>query len=371
MIYLDNAATTLHKPQTVHEAVSFAMQHCGSLGRSGHGAAELAAELAFSCRSVAGELFSVSPECVVFTMNCTHALNLAIMTLVKPGDRVVVSGYEHNAVLRPLVQRKANIVPVRSELFDQESALEGFRTALTPDTKVAVVSHVSNVFGFIQPINEIAKLCRHRDIPLVIDAAQSAGILPVSMEDTGAAFIAMPGHKALYGPMGTGMLLCGRVPEPVLFGGTGSISKSMEMPEFLPDRAEAGTHNVPGIVGLLEGLRFIQQSGIDRINRHERHLKETMVKRLERIPKLRVFSNRQHQTGVVSVSPETISCEEFGQRLSEKEIAVRAGLHCAPLAHQTVGTLKQGTVRLSLSYFNTMDDIEIVCDTISEILCDC
>lgn len=368
MIYLDNAATTLPKPPPVRRAVAEALEKLGSLGRGGHAAAELAAETAYACRAAAGELFDVLPEQVVFTMNCTHGLNLAIRTLVSPGDRVVVSGFEHNAVLRPLVGVGAEIVTARGTLFDQNTALEALEVALTDDTKAVVVNHVSNVFGFIQPLESIAALCGQRGIPLIVDAAQSAGILPLSLRKLEAAFIAMPGHKGLYGPMGTGLLLCGRLPEPLIRGGTGSSSRSMEMPGYLPDRAEAGTQNVPGIAGLLAGLDFVQTRGTDAIAAHERLLKERLSASLVRIPGLLVFTSDKAQTGVLSFAAEALDCEILGRRLAERDIAVRAGLHCAPLAHETAGTLKTGTVRVSFSAFSTEADADRFAEAVGECL---
>ena len=252
MIYLDSAATTLQKPPEVARASAWAIGHLASPGRGGHRPAMAAADAAFACREEAAALFDVpEPERVVFTFNATHGLNLAIKSLVRPGDTVVVSGYEHNAVTRPL--RAIPGVTVRvadSPLFDRAAALEAFRRALTPEVRAAVCTHVSNVFGFILPIEDIAALCRSRGIPLIVDASQSAGCLPISLRQLGAAFIAMPGHKGLYGPQGTGLLLCGGAAEPLLEGGTGSVSLRQEMPDFLPDRLEAGTHNIAGIAGL-------------------------------------------------------------------------------------------------------------------------
>ena len=233
MIYLDSAATTLQKPPEVARASAWAICHLASPGRGGHRPAMAAADTAFACREEAAALFDVpEPEQVVFTFNATHGLNLAIKSLVRPGDTVVVSGYEHNAVTRPL--RAIPGVTVRvadSPLFDRAAALEAFRRALTPEVRAAVCTHVSNVFGFILPIEDIAALCRSRGIPLIVDASQSAGCLPISLRELGAAFIAMPGHKGLYGPQGTGLLLCGGAAEPLLEGGTGSVSLRQEMPD--------------------------------------------------------------------------------------------------------------------------------------------
>lgn len=354
MTYLDNAATTMPKPGGVYEAVDQAMRTCASLGRSGHEAARRAAEIAYACRCEAGAMFDADPEQVAFTFNTTHGLNLAIRTLVRPRDRVVVSGFEHNAVMRPLYALDARIVRAGERLFDPHDTLAAFASAVTAGTAAVVCTHVSNVFGYILPLEEIAALCRKRGVPLIIDAAQSAGILPLSLRDTGAAFIAIPGHKGLFGPQGTGLLLCGRTPEPLLYGGTGSLSRSMQMPDFLPDRVEAGTQNIPGIAGLLSGLRFVQQTGLRQIRRHEQLLLERLHQGLSACPGLQdYYGGPEVQTGVLSFRPAGEDCEALASKLSDGGFAVRAGLHCAPTAHASAGTLETGTIRVSLSVLNS------------------
>lgn len=358
MIYLDNAATTMPKPEPVYQAVEETMRTCASLGRSGHPAAQRASAVAYACREAAGALFDTPPDQVVFTSSATHGLNIAIKSLVGPGDRVVISGFEHNAVLRPLYALGADIVIAGRKVFDQADTMAAFAAAVTPDTKAVVCTHVSNVFGYILPVADIAALCRARHVPLIVDAAQSAGVLPVSLKAWDAAFIAMPGHKGLYGPQGTGLLLCGRVPKPLLEGGTGSQSASWEMPDFLPDAAEAGTHNVPGIAGLRHGLLYLQNRGLDSVAAHEAALIDRLAARLTEIPDLTVFRGPAGvQSGVLSVSAAGLDCETAARRLGEAGVAVRAGLHCAPLAHESAGTLQSGTVRLSVSDFN--DDGEV------------
>ena len=246
MIYLDSAATTLQKPPSVARATAHAIDHLASPGRGGHRPAMAAADTAFACREEAAALFHVpSVDQVVFTFNATHGLNIAIKTLVHPGDRVVISGYEHNAVTRPLhAIPEVEILVARSPLFDRQGMIDSFRQCLDQGADAAICTHVSNVFGFILPIQEIAELCRQREVPLIVDASQSAGVLPLDIQELGAAFVAMPGHKGLYGPQGTGLLLCNRDPTPILEGGTGSESLKQSMPQFLPDRLEAGTHNI-------------------------------------------------------------------------------------------------------------------------------
>ena len=362
MIYLDSAATTLQKPPAVAAAVQRAIRTMASPGRGGHRAAMLAADTVFRCREMAAELFDVgSPERVVFTLNATHALNLAIHSLVPPGASVVVSGYEHNAVTRPLKALNAEIQIADSGLFETDQFLKNLNKILQVHRPSAVIcTHVSNVFGYILPIDEVARICREKKIPLIVDASQSAGTLPVRLGEWGAAFIAMPGHKGLYGPQGTGMLLCGEgQAEPLLYGGTGSMSLMQDMPDFLPDRLEAGTHNVAGIAGLLEGLRYVKGRGEAQILNHEKRLIRQMTSGLANIPKVQAFycEENEAQSGVLSFQIKGMDCEQAGELLGRRDIAVRAGLHCAPFAHRSAGTLESGTVRASVSAFNTEREI--------------
>ena len=362
MIYLDSAATTFQKPPAVAAAMERALATMSSPGRGGYSEAMEAAETAFACRSELAELFGVGNlERVIFTMNATHALNLAIKSLVPPGGRAVISGYEHNAVTRPLAALGAQTAVAAAPLFQPEAVTEAYARLVTPDTDAVICNHVSNVFGFIQPVEAVAALCRERGVPLIVDASQSAGVLPLDLERLGAAFIAMPGHKGLYGPQGIGVLLCGEnVPvRPLLEGGTGSLSIQQEMPDFLPDRLEAGTHNMPGIAGLLAGVRYVRGRGLQSICEGERRLALVMAEGLREIPGLRVFAapGLGHQAGVLSLVPEDRDVEEVGQALAEQGIAVRSGIHCAPLAHRTAGTLETGTVRLSFSDFNTPEEV--------------
>lgn len=351
MIYLDNGATTLHKPAGVSRAMLFALRNCANPGRGGHPAAMAAMRTVFACREKAAAMFDCDPEQVVFTGSCTQGLNMAIRTLVKPGSRVVISGFEHNAVTRPLYGLGAKVTVAGRRLFDPENTLEEFEKALRRGTDAAVFTHVSNVFGYILPVEEMVALCRHYGVPFIVDTAQSAGVLPVSMERWGADFIAMPGHKGLLGPQGTGILLCGRLPEPLLMGGTGSASLEQNMPPELPDRAEAGTLNVPGIAGLSAGLDYLSVVGIDKIFARERQQAKHCADGLKKLG-FAVFAGA-HQAGTVSFVPHG-DCEEFAQKLARKGIAVRAGLHCAPTAHASAGTLDTGTVRLSFGHDATI-----------------
>ena len=358
MIYFDSAATSFRKPPEVAAAVLKAMETMGSPGRGGNEAAMRAAETVFDCRQALADLYRMEhPERVVFTMNATHALNLAIKTLVPQGGRAVISGYEHNAVTRPLAALGARMTVAAASLFCPQAVIDAFERAIIPGTDAVICNHISNVFGFIQPVETVAEICRDRGIPMIIDASQSAGVLPLDLPATGAAFICMAGHKGLYGPQGTGVLLCSDLPiQTLIEGGTGSNSLAQTMPEFLPDRLEAGTHNVPGISGLLAGVSYVKQRGPEKILQWERQLTAFLAEGLREIPGLRVLSDLRFQAGVLSVIPEGVDPEVFGERMTEWGIALRAGFHCAPLAHRTAGTLESGTVRLSVSDFTTREE---------------
>ena len=347
MIYLDNGATSLYKPAAVYRAVQDAMRCCANPGRGGYSASMNAANTVYRCRERAAELFGCALEQVVFTSNCTHGLNIAIRSLVKPGGRVVISGFEHNAVTRPLHLLGADVKVAGRRLFDRADTLRCFEDALKRGADAAIFTHVSNAFGYILPVEELAQLCRRYGVPFVVDAAQSAGSLDVRMDQLGADFIAMPGHKGLLGPQGTGILLCGGDAQPLLAGGTGSDSVNQSMPDFLPDRLEAGTLNVPGIAGLSAGLQYLLRWGTKEIFCREHQAAMDCARRLKRLG-FQVFTG-EDQGGTVSFLPKC-GCEELAQLLAQRGIAVRAGLHCAPMAHQSAGTLETGTVRVSFGH---------------------
>lgn len=369
MIYLDSAATSYLKPKSVKYAVVDALEYMASPGRGSHAPAMLAADKVFECREKAARLFNVdNPEKIVFTFNATHALNIAIRSLAGEGDKVVVSGYEHNSVTRVLNHIGADWIAAKSPLFDKESAVREFKKKLD-GAKLAVCNHVSNVFGYILPIEEIAKLCREANIPLIIDASQSAGVIDIDFKALGADYIAMPGHKGLLGPQGTGILLCKDSAKPIMFGGTGSASAELYMPDFLPDRLEAGTHNVPGIAGLEAGIQYVLENGVENIGKHEQALCTLMAERLSDNKELEVFcSDNGTQSGVLSVRHKRIDPESMCTALGKRGIASRCGLHCAPLAHETAGTIDTGTVRFSFSPFIKREQVEKACKEIEKVI---
>ena len=353
MTYLDHGATSFPKPPGVIRAVGEAMAACANPGRGSHAAAREGARVLYDCREAAGELFSIDPEQVVLTSSCTHGLNMAIRTLLPPGGRVVISGFEHNAVTRPLHALRARVQVAGRRLFDPDDTIRAFRRALDRGADCAVFTQTSNVFGYVLPVEELAQECRRRGIPFVIDAAQSAGRMDIDFGKLGAAFLAMPGHKGLLGPMGTGMLLCARLPKPLLFGGTGSESENQAMPNFLPDRAEAGTLNVPGFAGLTEGIRLVLEEGAESIGRRESALAAYTAQGLGKLG-YEVFSG-EHQAGTISFRGK-VDCQTICDGLPD--FALRAGLHCAPLAHKSAGTLHTGTVRISFGWNSTREDAD-------------
>lgn len=356
MIYLDNAATTLHKPPQVAGAMREALARCANPGRGGHAPAALAEKLVYRTRERAAACFHCEPEQICFTSNATEGLNIALGSLVGPGDPVLLSGLEHNAVTRTLAALGAELRIVRAPIFDQGAWLEAFRRELKPELRAVVCTHVSNVFGAVLPVGEIGALCAARGVPFVVDASQSAGLLPLRPAEWGAAFTAMPGHKGLLGPQGTGILICRARTKPLRYGGTGTQSALLTMPEELPERLEAGTLNVPGICGLGAALDYVSRLNPQRVLAREQALLSLAARGLEGLG-ARCFTG-PGQLGVLSFRLPGLDCEEAAARYSRAGVALRAGLHCAPEAHRSAGTFPEGTLRLSLSCMSSRREIE-------------
>ncbi|MBQ7625077.1 MAG: aminotransferase class V-fold PLP-dependent enzyme [Clostridia bacterium] len=366
MIYFDNAATTFPKPPAVTEAVVKALKEYANPGRGGHIPSNKAAEAIFNCRIAAAELFGIpsSPEKVVFTNNATHALNIAIKSILNKGGHAVISGYEHNSVIRPLESlRKAGVTysVARSRPFDTEGALVAFKELINKEKPdCVIVNHVSNVYGNEMPVKEIDEICNSFNIPMIIDASQSAGSTMIDESKLkSAAYICMPGHKGLYGPHGTGILLCCK--EDFLYslieGGTGSNSRSPFQPDYLPDVFESGTPNVSGIAGLSAGISFLKKNSVLAVKKHQNSLLKAAKEGLSAIKNVNIISSDTHTHGVLSFNLKNADSETVCEYLSDNGICVRGGLHCAPLAHECGGTVEKGTVRLSFSVFNTEKEI--------------
>ena len=373
MIYLDNAATTLMKPQSVTEAVEKALKSAANAGRGGHGASMFAADILYDCRESAAEFFGApSAENIIFTLNATHALNIAIQGVMKNGGHCVISGYEHNSVVRPLAflaERGVTYSVAWAPLFEEELMVEAIRREIKKNTVAVIITHVSNVFGYILPIKEINDLCAKKGIALIVDASQSAGCLPLKLNELSAVgFICMPGHKGLYGPQGTGILVCrdGREISPLMQGGTGSQSQEVNQPDFLPDRHEVGTQNAHGIAGLCEGIKYVSEN--KGIYKKERELLDYCAKEMAKIPDVKSYYDhgKKCQTGVLSFNLSGVGADEVSYQLSLADIAVRAGFHCSPLAHESVGD-RVGTVRVSFSVFNEPSDVETLISTLKKI----
>ncbi len=379
--YFDNAATSFPKPPAVVAAVTQYMTEIGaSAGRGAyHEALESGRIIEAARHELRALLGAGSRDAVIFTHNGTDALNLAIKGFVRTGDHVVTTALDHNSVLRPLhtlgefhgVRWQAVAPDPTDALIDPQA----FAAALTDHTRLAIVSHGSNVTGALQPLAEIAAACRRRGVALLVDAAQTAGHVPLSFTELGLDFLATPGHKGLLGPLGTGVLVirAGRESQMCTLreGGTGSASEDMRQPCTLPDRFEPGSHNAGGIAGLLAGLRWLQQRGVAALRAHEMELCERMQSGLARIRHLQWFGPRKiaARVGVYSVRVPGLEPSEVSAILETTfGVLTRSGLHCSPLAHEAIGTLNNGgTTRLSFGPFTTVDDIDVVTTALREI----
>ena len=381
MIYFDNAATTYPKPQQTLTAMNEAMRVWGANpGRSGHRLSAACAEKVYGCREKAARLFGCGkPENVIFTANCTHAVNLVTGGLLQPGDHVVISDWEHNAVLRPIhhLAEQGIITYSVAETFEGDDAatVNSFAACMRPNTRLVVAVHASNVSGAVLPIEGIARAAHAAGAYMMVDGAQSGGVLPIHMQQNGIDFLCLPGHKGLYGPMGTGLLLTAvdELPRASLFGGTGSSSLDDNQPDFLPDRLESGTLNAPGIIALSAGLDFVEQVGIDNIRAHENRIARYLVSALSELSKgrLQLYGAEKYQgrrTAVISFNLRDYPGEKTAALLNEQGIAVRGGYQCAPLAHKKLGTMDRGSCRISIGAFNNQYQAEQLIRNIKKIL---
>lgn len=379
MIYLDNAATSYPKPAIVTSRVSEAFKKYGANpGRSGHDMSVKTTRQIYECRKKAAELFgAVSPDKVVFTGNCTMALNLVIKGILKQGDRVVISNLEHNAVVRPVfsLAEKGIISCDVAEVYpgDFDKTAESFKKVVLPGTKAVICMHASNVFGAVLPIKEIGRTARENGSLFIVDAAQSAGVLPINIEEMNIDYLCLPGHKGLYGPMGTGMIVFGKnapLPDTVIEGGTGSNSVNFAQPDFLPDRFESGTVNVPGIIGVGAGIDFLNKKGQDRIYSHEMKLISYLYGELSKRNYIKLYTEKPEYmkcAPVLSFNIGSLNSETAAEMLNRYGICTRAGLHCAPLAHKRLGTDKSGTVRVCPSVFTEQEDVTFLLNCLEKI----
>lgn len=369
-VYLDHAATSWPKPPGVSEAmVRFLNEVGANPGRSAHTRSIEAARIVYGAREAVAELFGVEdPSRVVFTLNLTEGLNLALRGLLRPGDHVITSGLEHNAVMRPLRDLEVKGVELTIAPHTEVGLLDltQLETAIRPETKLIVINHASNVSGILQPVSQIGKIARTHDVLLLVDTAQTAGCFPIDLEGDQIDLVAFTGHKSMMGPMGTGGLVIGpRIDlasfEPLVRGGTGSRSESEEQPAFLPDRYESGTPNAVGLAGLEAGVRWVLKETVEKIRQHEVALMAQLLEGLREVPGLVVSGGGEaiDRTPTVSFQLPEIAASEVGLRLDEEHgVLCRVGLHCAPAAHQTLGTFPDGSVRFSIGPFVTPDEIE-------------
>jgi len=377
MIYFDNAATTWPKPEAVYKAVDQFMREQGANpGRSGHRMALAAGQIIVDARNLVASLFNI-PESsqVIFTLNTTEALNLGIKGLLKPGDHVITSSLEHNSVVRPLETLRNKGVEVTKLPTSATRGLLSMQVeeAIKENTKLIILTHASNVTGVINPIQEIGKIARARGVLFMVDSAQTAGVFPIDVQAMCIDMLAFAGHKGLLGPQGVGGLWLRNDLQliPLKEGGTGSHSESPLQPEKCPDRYESGTFNTPGIAGLAAGLQFLSQIGIDQIREKERMLTERLLSGLALIARVIVYGPPlgTERASVISFNIEGMDPSEVSLIMDQSfEIATRPGLHCAPDAHRSIGTLPQGTVRLSLGFFNTVEEVDKCLEAITMIV---
>lgn len=379
IIYLDNAATSFPKPPQVVEAIVHFLTEIGAnAGRSGHRLSIEAGRIVYETREALAELFNISdPLRIVFGHNVTEMINLVLTGFLRPGDHVVTSSMEHNSVMRPLRALEREGVEVSVVQCSREGFLDpaDLEKALRPNTRLIVLNHASNVTGTILPVKEAGWIARQRGIFLLVDAAQTAGAYPIDAEADGIDFLAFTGHKGLFGPTGTGGLYIGpRVPleelKPLKRGGTGSRSELEEQPDFLPDKYESGTQNAAGLAGLGAGVRFILERGVEEIRRHEMELTALLLEGLSSIERVKLYgpADLSMRVGIISFNIEGMEPSDVALALDvEFGIMCRPGLHCAPSAHRTIGTFPKGTVRFSVGFFNTKEDVEKAIEAVKKL----
>ena len=377
MIYLDNAATTWPKPRGTAAAIADVLYSRGANpGRGHYRMAELSSETVYRCRCHAAEFFGAkAPENVIFTPSCTHAINYVLKGVLSAGDHVIISDMEHNAVTRPvmnLTKRGVQFSVAHVHECDPQATLAEFRRKMRCNTKLIFCTHASNVFGVKLPIEEIAQLARRNGLLFGVDCAQSAGTAALDLRTLPADFLCMSAHKGLYGIMGLGMLIinCDRSLATVIEGGTGSLSGVNTQPDFLPDRLESGTLNVPAIAALDVGMSFIESVGRERLEAHEMSLIGKAYDAIARMPECELYTASPEiatHVPLLSFNIRGMPSDEVAQRLGECEIAVRAGLHCAGEAHRAMGTQSGGTVRICPSVFTSPDEVDTFLSAIAQI----
>lgn len=368
LIYLDNAATTYPKPDSVIRAVSECMRsRGGNPGRGSHRLSTAADSLVFDCRAAAAEMFGARPENVVFTLNATHALNMAIKGIVRPGCHVLIDNFAHNASYRPLCAL-ADAGVCEFDIYDasgtDDETIGSITKHLRDNTTLLIATHQSNICSKVLPVAKIGQLCGANGIHFCVDAAQSAGHLPINVRKMGIGSLCMPGHKGLFGPMGIGMLITDGNAEysTIIEGGAGINSLDTAMPDELPERLEAGTLPLPAIGGLLAGLRYVKSAGIAEIHIHECAMAAAFTEHIKNNKSISLYGSADGS--VVSFRYAGYTPSEYGAYMARHGICLRSGYHCAPLAHRTLSSIDEGLIRVSFSYMNRMSDITALCNVI-------
>ncbi len=379
-VYLDNAATSFPKPTAVAEAMVYFLNNIGSnAGRGSYSSSMESSRNIYECRESICDLFNFpKAENVIFMPNITYSLNILLKSILKSGWHVITSSMEHNSVLRPLYQAKDNLGIELDVIKCSKNgliSLEDVNKAIKSNTKLIILSHASNIIGNIQPLAYIGNICKKNNIFFIIDAAQTSGVVPIDFHKFNANAIAFTGHKGLMGPQGTGGFIIddklNDIASPIIVGGTGSLSSSTYQPDFLPDKFESGTQNAPGIFGLNEALKFIKTVGINTIGEKENHLCNMLISELLNMEDVVVHGVHKdiERTSVVSITFRSHDTSEIGYLLdTEFGIMTRTGLHCAPLAHETIGTYPAGTLRLSPGFFTTEEDINYTLDALYKLI---
>ena len=376
MIYLDNAATTWPKPESVYREVNRCMtDYCGNPGRGGHTMSAAAGRAVYDCRCLVAELFSAKPENVVFTLNTTYALNMAIKGIARTGDHIIISNMEHNSVLRPVIATGCDY-DVFDAMGPPESVIRSILSLLTPRTRMIVCTHRSNICPIRLPIKAIGGLCKQRGLCFIVDTAQSAGVYPVDVRECHIDALCFAGHKSLYGIQGAGGVIfssrykgeAARKLHTLVEGGSGIASLEEYMPSLLPERLEAGTLPTPAIAGLAAGIRAVTEVGIPRIREHEISLYRRVRERLCNHEGIEVYCPDIGYGETLLFNVRGMPSTEVADRLDREGICVRAGFHCAPLAHKALGTGESGAVRVSFGAFNTAEEADILCDVLNKII---
>lgn len=378
-VYLDNSSTSFPKPKVVADSIyNYLVNIGGNPGRANHSNALESNRYLYMAREEIASFFNYDKiENVIFTNNITSSLNILINGILKSGDHVITSSMEHNSVIRPLYNLKQTL-NIELDIVNANSNgiinVDNIQKAIKPNTKLIVITHASNVTGSIQPIKEIGELCKKNNIYFILDSAQSAGVIDIDFKTLSLNALAFTGHKSLLGPQGVGGFIIddelNKICNPSILGGTGSLSHSLSQPDFLPDKFESGTLNIPGIIGLYEAIKFIKSQGLSTIYEHNNYLRSYLINGILDLGNFSIHGeiSSDKSTSCISITHSKLDVSELSYILdSDFNISNRSGLHCAPLAHKTIGTYPEGTVRLSLGYFNTEEEIRYTLDSLNKI----